>query len=347
MKFLMVVLGVFMLPFSGIFDRNAPATHQPVTGRVDTGDFEVVGYLFISERKGAIDLDKIAYRYLTTINYAFVLPAADFSGDLIPVRRPDVLKSLVKKAHSNKVKVLASVGGFDIGDGPGIDTRFERLANTQTSRTNFAHACMNLVREFDLDGIDIDWEFPDPQEPSLSDFVFLMKELSDSLKPVQKKLTAAIESHRLPYTYGIDEASFQYVDWFNIMVYDGEEIGWHRPHPTTSHSPYWLAVESLDYWLGKRGLPKEKAVVGVPFYGKGQPDQKRGYGGYRNLLARGADPYSDTFDSIYYNGIKTMKRKTKLALDRGRGIMIWEITSDTTGKYSLLKAIHDAINEKD
>ena len=63
---------------------------------------------------------------------------------------------------------------------------------------------------------------------------------------------------------------------------------------------------------------------------------------YRSLLAKGADPYAGVYDSIYYNGIKTLQRKTKLAMKRGGGIMIWEITGDTTGQLSLLKAINDA-----
>jgi chitinase len=86
-------------------------------------------------------------------------------------------------------------------------------------------------------------------------------------------------------------------------------------------------------------MPKEKAVMGVPFYGKGTGKS----GSYRSLLARGADPYSDVYDTIYYNGIKTIQQKTKLAEKWGGGIMIWEISMDTTGQYSLLKEIHDAI----
>lgn len=299
-------------------------------------DFEVVGYLFWSAGKGS--MSNIAYQYLTTINYAFAIPEPDNSGNLMPLSHPDTLRSLVRNAHEHNVKVFVSVGGFSTGDGPGIDTRFEVLANSEKTRTNFTHSVMEMVRQFDLDGIDIDWEFPDPVEPSASDFVLLMEQLRDSLHKTGKKLTAAVESHHLPYVYGIKDEVFQIADWINIMGYDNEGTGSHRPHLITPHSPYWLAVESFDYWVTKRGLPKEKAVMGVPFYGKGT-----GKGGsYRSLLARGADPYADVYDSIYYNGIKTMQQKTKLAMKRGRGIMIWEITGDTTGQFSLLKAIHDA-----
>jgi GH18 family chitinase len=305
--------------------------------------FKVIGY-YLPMPRGSMSVSSIPYEYLTSINYSFAIPTNDSTGNLVPLQSPmhdpDTLHALVKTAHSHGVEIFVSIGGFGVGDGPGIDTRFEVLANRKETRTNFAHSCMNLIREFNLDGIDMDWEFPDPEEPSISNFVSLMKELKDSLKPAGKKLTAAIESHRLPYTYGIDNEVFNLVDWLNIMVYDGEEIGWHRPNLQTSHSPYWLAVESLDYWLDKRGLPKEKTILGVPFYGKGV---NRSYYNYRKLLAMGANPEADVFDSIHYNGIKTMKRKALLAKKRAAGVMIWEIAGDTTGQYSLLKAIHDSV----
>jgi GH18 family chitinase len=325
-----------LLMFLGIISCNS-ANRASNSNEINE-DFKVVGY-FLPAPQGKSTVASISYQYVTSINFSFAKPAPDNSGNLMPLANPDTLHALVRNAHSHKVEVFISVGGFGIGDGPGIDTRFEVLANRKDTRTNFTHACMNLIREFDLDGIDMDWEFPDPEEPSISNFVSLMKELRDSLKPAGKKLTAAIESHRLPYTYGIDDEVFNLVDWLNIMVYDGEEIGWHRPNLQTSHSPYWLAVESLDYWLDKRGLDKEKVILGVPFYGKGV---NRSYYNYRKLLEMGADPEADAFDSIHYNGIKTMKRKVLLAKKRAAGVMIWEISGDTTGQYSLLKAIHDA-----
>ena len=314
--------------------------------------FKVVGY-FLPAPQGKSTVASISYQYLTSINYSFAKPAADNSGNLMPLPNPDTLHALVRNAHSHKVEVFISVGGFGVGDGPGIDTRFEVLANTERTRINFAHSVMQMIRQFDLDGADIDWEFPDAVEPSMSNFVALMKVLGDSLHPAGKKLTIAVESHHLPYTYGIDEKVFDIVDWINIMGYDNEGVGSHRPHQLTAHAPYWLSIISFDHWLNERGLPKNKAVMGVPFYGKGT---NRSYHPYRTLLANGADPYADVaysdtgviytgIDGYFYMGIKTMQRATKLAQKRGAGVMIWEISSDTTGKYSLLKAINDAVNE--
>lgn len=311
--------------------------------------FKVVGYYLPGKDKAGVA--SLQYEYLTSVNYSFARPAADGSGNLEPLRNPDILHALVEKAHASGVEVFISVGGFDIGDGPGVDSRFEVLADREESRVQFATSVMNLIREFDLDGADIDWEFPDAVEPSISNFTRLMATLSETLKGEGKKVTIAVESHHLPYTYGVDNAVFDLVDWVNIMGYDNEEFGSHRPHQLTAHAPYWLSEIAFDHWLNKRGLSKEKAVMGVPFYGKGT---NRSYHPYRTLLARGADPYADVaysdtgviydgVDGYFYMGIKTMQRTTRLAHRRGAGIMIWEISCDTTGQYSLLKAINDAI----
>lgn len=311
----------------------------------DDKDFKVVGYAFFPGGKGDVNL--IRYEYLTDINFAFARPAGDSSGNLEPLPNPNLLRDLVERAHAAGVRVHISVGGFNIGDGPGIDDRFEILANSADSRTTFVRSVMQMIRDFHLDGADIDWEFPEPYEPSFSDFVSLMRELGDSLRPAGKKLTAAVESHHEHYSYGVSDEIFPIVDWLNIMTYDNEFIGSHRPHPLTPHSPYWLQLVAYDQWVTQRGLPSEKAVMGVPFYGKAK--NKRGLP-YRRLLAMGADPYSDVYadpdsntpDSVYYNGIRTIKKRTLHAREHAAGIMIWQILEDTTGQYSLLKAIHEA-----
>src|SRR5699024_6777931 len=165
--------------------------------------------------------------------------------------------------------------------------------------------------------------------------VDLMQELRDSLDLKNKKLTAAVVSYHDKYGYGIQDEIFDIVDWLNLMAYDDDHNTFKGEH--VPHSPYWLAERSFDYWVKDRGLPPEKAIMGVPFYGKGD-----GTGGdYKDLLKKGANPKEDEYKGIYYNGTETIKAKTQLARKRGAGIMVWEIPLDTVGKHSLLKAIND------
>jgi GH18 family chitinase len=332
---------LFSLLFVGIAGLLLSAFN---TEKGKPAPFRVVGYLYNKK----MPLDKVPYQYLTVINYSFAVPAPDSSGNIVPLQHPARLKKLANMAHNRGVKVFISVGGWNIGDGGGNDTRFEVLANSAVTRTNFTESAMKLVRKFNLDGIDIDWEYPNPYEPSSTNYVLLMKQLSDSLHTAGKKLSAAIVSNKDYYGYGIKKEAFPYVDWMNIMSYD------YKDNENYPHSPYWLAVRSFDYWVKDRNLPKSKAVLGLNF------------AAYRFLLRMGANPRYDSFvtnkspfgfkkpvkpninvvDTLYYNGITTVKEKTKLAMKRGSGIMIWAVMGDTTGKFSLLKAIHEVVESK-
>ena len=272
------------------------------------------------------NVNNIPYDKLTHINYSFILPTS--SGGLSTLGNPSRLNSLVTLAHASNVKVCIAVGGWDIGDGGGNDNRFETFAADATKRTTFVVNLINFVNTYNLDGVDIDWEYPDPGT-SATNFALLMKELSDSLHARSKILTAAVIS-RGYYGDGIKSEVFDYVDFLNLMAYDAGN----------PHSTYSEGYESLNYWIG-RGLPPSKAILGVPFYGRNP------YSSYSALVSMDPQaPNKDYVNSngniIYYNGLQTIRNKTNLAKTSGGGIMIWELTMDTNDQNSLLKAIHEA-----
>ena len=208
------------------------------------------------------------------------------------------------------------------------------MAQDPEERNYFVIKTMQLVRRFNLDGVDVDWEYPDIENRSAEDNVLLMKQLADSLHAINRQLTAAVV-HYGNQGEGTKHEIFEIVDWLNLMAYDDDKG---QPIP---HSPYSLAEKSIHYWVKERGLPPQKAVLGLPFYGK---PRKENLSHYKDLVAAGADPMGDVYDSVYYNGIKTIKSKTELAMKEGlSGVMIWEISQDTRDEHSLLKAIHETI----
>lgn len=158
---------------------------------------------------------------------------------------------------------------------------------------------------------------------------YMMKELMDALKPKARYLSTAVIAAGSGTGQHIHKEVFEYIDFLNIMSYDaGGSV----------HSSYALAVSSFDYWVKDRACPPEKAILGVPFYGRAP------YTDYKVILQQ--DPLAagkDQVGAIAYNGIATMKKKTELGLQRGGGIMIWEITQDVTGPSSLLATIHNTI----
>lgn len=295
-------------------------------------DFRVIAY---TTAWSELDPDSIRYDLLTHINYSFLIPASD--GSLEPLDNPAHLERLVEMAHANDVTVFIAIGGWDLGDGGGVDTRFELLAADPSSRGQFVHNVINFVEAYRLDGVDMDWEYPDAHtdpgesKPSSENFYELMLELDAALEQSGKQLSMAVVGANPRIGAGIPSKVFELVDWVNIMAYDNPGGG--------HHSSYGHAVECLDYWLDKRGLPAEKAVLGLPFYGK--------YPGtdYRTLVMMDPEaPEKDQVNEILYNGPETIRRKTRLAVERAAGVMFWELSQDVRDpRISLLNAIHDEV----
>ncbi|UOQ72257.1 glycosyl hydrolase family 18 protein [Hymenobacter cellulosilyticus] len=278
--------------------------------------FRVIGYV----PSWAGDVNSVQYSKLTHINYAFLLPTA--TGGLQPIENPAKLQSLVSLAHANGVKVLISVGGWNDGN----DSGFESIGANASYRNTFVTNLVNFANQYNLDGVDIDWEYPDAGA-SANNHALLMQQLSTEMHSRGKLLTAAVVG-----TGGasILNSVFTSVDFLNLMAYDFNNF---------DHSTYDYAVQSINYWKG-RGLPANKTVLGVPFYGRPTWES------YAQLLARGASPNADVFDGVGYNGIPTIKSKTNLAFDQGSGIMIWELSQDVTGANSLLTAINQVVVQR-
>ena len=89
---------------------------------------------------------------LTHINYAFGHVDSTFAG--VKVDNPQRLEAIsaLKKKHPH-LKVMLSVGGWGSG-------RFSEMAADPQLREKFAKDCRRVVRKYNLDGIDIDWEYP-------------------------------------------------------------------------------------------------------------------------------------------------------------------------------------------
>ncbi|GLZ30092.1 hypothetical protein Lesp02_22820 [Lentzea sp. NBRC 105346] len=279
--------------------------------------FKSVGYL----PSWSGNVSAIQYGKLTHINYAFALPNSN--GTLQAIPDPGKLQQLVSLGHQNGVKVSLAIGGWNDGN----DSAFEQLAGNANARTTFVNSVVGTINQYSLDGVDIDWEYPDPGQ-SGNNFTALMQQLSSAMHSRGKLLTAAVVSEG-GTAEGVQPAVFGAVDWLNIMAYDGG----------SPHANYDWSIGSVNFWKG-RGLPASKAVLGVPFYSRPT------YLTYAQLVQ--IDPANANRDCTTvngqqqcYNGLPTIRRKTQWAVGNAGGIMNWELSQDTSGSTSLLSAIFE------
>ncbi len=322
-----------------------PPIIPPVTGSNISSPpafgFYVVGY-FPSYRDPATITDQ-KFRMCNVINYAFANVSS--TGGL-SVASPSVLSAVTTKAKANNAKIFISVSG--------IAADFKNMATTPSGRNAFVRQIMNVVRTYGLDGVDIDWEFPRTDDGTDITFAAFMKELSDSCHTNAKYyLSAAITAGK--YAGVIRDAingtlwTNNIVDFFNIMAYDD----FSTIVPFKHHSDLALAQTCLNYWVGTRGMPASKAVLGIPAYGRPSGITQTGTVLTYNTITSGSG--SALLDSavvtaggftnytVYYNGQPTVKRKAMLAKSMANGVMMWEKGQDRNDGLSLLKAICDTI----
>jgi chitinase len=248
---------------------------------------EVIGY-FPGWRPDTIDtamsVARIPYDKLTIINYAFWYPRPDGQivgrdtlGDATYLRGPAGSR-LVDRAHDRGVKVMLSLGGWDASD------NFPSAASTEAARTAFSASCLETVRRYGFDGIDIDWEYPGFADhhgtpADRANFPLLLRRLRDSLAAEEQRtgktllLTAALPAGRTQLG-GVDmPAVLPLLDQVNLMTYDyhgtWETVSGHNSPLYASRTDDSLRCVEASYLLytGELGVPPGKLNIGVPFYG--------------------------------------------------------------------------------
>lgn len=316
-------------PAASATPAQPPASAQP--GSHADGDFKVVGYYPSWKPEGT---EKLNYSVLTHVNYAFAIPTAD--GTLRPLEHEETAKSIIESAHKNGVKVLIAVGGWSYNDVP-LEPVFVSATETEAKRAAFAAEIVSLCDRLGFDGVDMDWEHPRVDGASGKQYEAFMLLLAEKLHAKDKLLTSAVLSGatadgNIYYDAAAhSDKVLQAVDWINVMAYDGGD--------GERHSSYDFAVNCGSYWRDTRGLAADKVVLGVPFYARPS------WAAYGDILSTVPDAWkSDNVQynsmSVWYNGTSTIENKTQYALDNLGGIMIWEVTQDTTDtSKSLLSAI--------
>ena len=318
---------VFLLAI--LLPMVAPAKARPHNGK------KVVAYV-----PNWIDLaafaDTIDYAKVTHINAAFENPTSD-SGDLSFDSKDAIL---LAKAHKNRIPVLVSIGGGLASSDPILLARYAKLLR-ESNRAGFVAKLADYVVAHGFDGLDVDLEGPSIDE----NYGPFIEELAKAMKSKHKLLTAALSQG-----YGgnkVPDAVLKRFDWVNIMAYDG--AGSWAPNAPGQHSSLAFAKSNAAYWL-KHGLPRSKAILGVPFYGYGFGKAFRnGVYDYSEIIAAypGAENADQTGDTIWYNGLTTIRAKAKYVnAQQLGGMMIWSLDTDGKGAQSLLSALYEVLEGK-
>ena len=287
---------------------------------------------------------------ITHINYAFGHVNKSFNG--VTIENPDRLREIVRLRNQKpELKILLSIGGWTSG-------RFSEMAADATNRLAFARDCARVVQDFDLDGIDIDWEYPTSDEAGISaspedteNFTLLMRDIRKAIGPEKLLTLATIADGKYIDFKAIDKD----IDFVNIMMYDVSK-------PPLQHNSLYRSdlagritlVEALQAHLDA-GVSKEKLVMGIPFYGRGDKKQVNDFVNFRELPLAGFTEKWDDVSKVPYlvdeagNLVLTFENersiKEKAAYIKSQGIlgaMYWEFYGDND-ELLLSKTLYEGL----
>jgi chitinase len=239
---------------------------------------EVVAYVF--KRDDLIQPGEIAAAKLTRINYAFAL----IQGGVVVngYANDDLnLAALVGLKRENpSLTVLISVGGW-LGSG-----NFSDMALTKQSRRRFIDSAAKFIDRHQLDGLDIDWEYPGQKglgnrfrSEDGHNYTLLFKDLRKRFDKEEKRLhrrlyLTAAAGAQSDFLADTEMGKLQkYVDTVNLMAYDYYEptddpiTGNHAPLFTDPADPKKISADRSVREFEQAGVPAGKIILGVPFYG--------------------------------------------------------------------------------
>ncbi len=232
-----------------------------------------LGYLKL---KNEFELDDKNLRNLTHINLAFGKVVS--SHGEVEFDACDEQKLHQFRVQNPNIIMSLAIGGWSAGN-------FSEAASNEKARQLFSKTTLEIVEKYNLDGVDLDWEYPccsDAQISSSADdkenFTRLMRTLRDDLNKLETKtkkkyiLTfAAGANDKLIECYEHQELA-KITDFMNLMTYDmggSFRVAGHHaslyPSELCDNKGGAYFVDLFD----KAGYPKHKIVLGAAFYGRG------------------------------------------------------------------------------
>ena len=394
MKYLFIAIAFIMLFYIGQADTVLTEGSEKSSDSANNEGIRVqsqqiiVGYYPAWKSYEGYTPDKVDVSKLTHINYAFANIGPDYRISMgYPDKDPSNFEMFNELKKINpELKVLISVGGWNWSG------RFSDMAATEENRLKFADSCVEFIAKYGLDGIDLDWEYPvvgglETNSKSPNDkqnFTMLLKEIREKLDARELKdnkdylLTIAAGVNGTYISNTEADKFHKYLDYVNLMTYD-----MHGPWDTYSdfNSPlfdnndqsfqYKISIDSsVRQWLNT-GLPSDKLVVGVPFYGyKYDILNNDNEGLYQGHISSSALSY-DAIEEQYLNNPEYTKKfheeslvpwlyneKTFISYDDSKsialkaeyireqklgGAMIWELSQDSKG--TLLDSLYEGLYE--
>lgn len=286
---------------------------------------------------GENHLEDINFYKLTHIIYDQI--GVDDNGELIlpnDFSQPgedsnlDKFEEMLELADEAGIIKMVSIGNAD-------DRIFNQLATNDNARENFNRKLIEFIEEYDLDGIDLNWQFPESKEENKR-FKTFTKDLSNTLRDENKLFSFVLmsaEDEDIADTV-LDDV-LAYPDFINVLALNTTD-------KDDLHSSLQDAKEAITYWTN-RCVVKNKLVLAIPLYSKGENEES-----YAEIVERRATNGCldiSTSQHSNYNGVVTVTAKTAYTQTNAGGVILKSLQQDVYDSgdldYSLLSTMDSQV----
>lgn len=274
----LLTLSAPSIQFPSSFGNNLQLANVPTHTEVERSPADVLGSYVMTYFVDWAPRDNMNYALFDFIDFAFALPDAEFKLIFDSDNAPAMLRKLVKEAHGANTMVKLSIGGWTGSQ------YFSQAVSNAANRKIFVDNIRATYDEYDLDGIDIDWEYPgqtgrpgNSESPSDEENMLAFLQLLRQSLPPGAKMSAAVQDTPFagPNGQPITDASefAKCLDWILLMNYDDFQAA-NPPGPNAplydgcgqSTQPSQNAAAGYNAWTSA-GFPANKMVLGIPGYG--------------------------------------------------------------------------------
>ena len=238
----------------------------------------------------------------------------------------ELIKSVRTKVKGTKVKIRLGASGGE----------WKAMVADEATRTAFAENIREVLRKNKLDGIDLDFEWAENKK-EYEDYSLAILKLKEVLGD---KYILSVSLH--PVSYKISKEAIAVVDFISLQCYGPSPVRF----PIEKYRSDIQMV--LEY-----GIPKEKLVAGVPFYGVTKDNSKKTEA-YFSFVQDGliTSPAENEVtykgDKYVFDGQDNIRMKTRYAKEQGlKGMMSWDLATDLPldNAQSLLKVMIEELEQ--
>ncbi|ETN37117.1 uncharacterized protein HMPREF1541_08107 [Cyphellophora europaea CBS 101466] len=300
---------------------------------------------------------------LSHVNYAFAQVLDDGS---ISIANPDGLwRWMQRKGTHPDLKVSLAVGG-----GTAMATEaFAAMASDPTKLAFFITSIQAAVEGYGLDGIDIDWEYPQTTEQG-QQLLTLLQMLRQAM-PRPFHISAAVPTGDWALQYIPLAEIAEVIDLLNLMAYDFVGATFANTFVTGHQAKLYSAGAggasgnaAVEY-IESQGFPANKILLGVPLYGRvfdganWLNEKFSGTSGDSEYLVKDLPRpgMQEFYDSdavavfavgdgqfITYDNAQSVSEKAKYVRTRGlAGLFFWQLTADRCRDGSLVRAGYEGL----